>query len=62
MTDGDSARRADTAAFAKFFHAMFERGINLPPAQFEAMFVSLAHSDADIDATIAAAREALATI
>ena len=62
VTDGDSARRADTAAFAKFFHAMFERGINLPPAQFEAMFVSLAHSDADIDATIAAAREALATI
>lgn len=62
VTDGDSARRADTAAFARFFHAMFERGINLPPAQFEAMFVSLAHSDADIDATIAAAREALAAI
>jgi glutamate-1-semialdehyde 2,1-aminomutase len=62
VTDADSARRADTAAFAKFFHAMFERGINLPPAQFEAMFVSLAHSDADIDATIAAAHEAVATI
>lgn len=60
VTDGESARRADTAAFARFFHAMFERGINLPPAQFEAMFLSLAHSDADIDATIAAAREALA--
>jgi len=62
VTDADSARRADTAAFAKFFHAMFERGINLPPAQFEAMFLSLAHSDADIDATVAAAHEALATI
>lgn len=60
VTDGDSARRADTATFARFFHAMFERGINLPPAQFEAMFVSLAHSDADLDATIAAARDALA--
>jgi len=60
VTDGDSARRADTAAFAQFFHAMFARGINLPPAQFEAMFVSLAHSDADIDATIAAAHQALA--
>ena len=60
VTDADSARRADTAAFARFFHAMFERGINLPPAQFEAMFLSLAHSDADIDATIAAAHEALA--
>ncbi len=62
VTDADSARRSDTAAFAKFFHAMFERGINLPPAQFEAMFISLAHSDADIDATVAAAHEALATI
>jgi len=60
VTDGDSARRADTAAFARFFHAMFERGINLPPAQFEAMFLSLAHTDADIDATIAAARASLA--
>ena len=45
--------------FARFFHAMLERGINLPPSQFEAMFLSLAHSDADIDATIAAARESL---
>ena len=62
VTDADSARRADTAAFAKFFHAMFERGINLPPAQFEALFLSLAHSDADIDTTIAAAHEVLATI
>jgi glutamate-1-semialdehyde 2,1-aminomutase len=62
VTDADSARRADTAAFAKFFHAMFERGINLPPAQFEAMFLSLAHSDADIDATVAAAHEALAAL
>jgi glutamate-1-semialdehyde 2,1-aminomutase len=60
VTDAESARRADTAAFARFFHAMFERGINLPPAQFEAMFLSLAHSDADIDATVAAAHEALA--
>ena len=62
VTDGESARHADTAAFARFFHAMFERGVNLPPAQFEAMFVSLAHSDADLDATIAAAFEALAAI
>jgi glutamate-1-semialdehyde 2,1-aminomutase len=60
VTDGDSARRADTVTFARFFHAMFARGINLPPAQFEAMFVSLAHSDADLDATIAAAQQALA--
>jgi glutamate-1-semialdehyde 2,1-aminomutase len=39
---------------------MLERGIYLPPSQFEAMFVSLAHSDADIDRTVAAARESLA--
>jgi len=60
VTDGNSARRADTAAFARFFHAMFEQGVNLPPAQFEAMFISLVHSDADLDATIAAAQTALA--
>ena len=60
VSDGARARRADPAAFARFFHAMFDRGVNLPPSQFEAMFVSLAHSDADLDATIAAARAALA--
>jgi glutamate-1-semialdehyde 2,1-aminomutase len=53
------ARNADTAAFARFFSAMLERGIYLPPSQFEAMFISLAHSDEDIDKTIAAARESL---
>ena len=58
--DGESARRADVAAFARFFHGMFDRGVNLPPSQFEAMFVSLAHSDADLDATVEAARGALA--
>jgi glutamate-1-semialdehyde 2,1-aminomutase len=39
---------------------MIERGVNIPPSQFEAMFISLAHSDADIEVTITAAREALA--
>ena len=52
-------RRSDTARFARFFHAMLERGVYLPPAQFEAAFVSLAHAEADIDATVAAAAEAL---
>jgi glutamate-1-semialdehyde 2,1-aminomutase len=46
--------------FARFFHAMLERGIYLPPSQFEAMFISLAHNEADIDRTVAAARESLA--
>jgi glutamate-1-semialdehyde 2,1-aminomutase len=53
------ARKADTAVFAKFFRAMLKRGIYLPPSQFEAMFVSLAHTETDIDVTIAAANESL---
>jgi glutamate-1-semialdehyde 2,1-aminomutase len=59
ITDADEARRSDTAKFAKYFHRMLERGIYLPPSQYEAMFLSLAHSVADIDATVNAARESL---
>jgi glutamate-1-semialdehyde 2,1-aminomutase len=58
VTDYASARHADTRRYARFFHAMLERGVYLAPSQFEAGFVSLAHSDADIDATIKAAGEA----
>ena len=57
VTDYDSAKSADTARFGKFFHAMLERGVYLPPSQFEALFVSAAHSDDDIARTVAAARE-----
>jgi glutamate-1-semialdehyde 2,1-aminomutase len=60
VTDYESAKRADTARFKKFFHAMLERGIYLPPSQFEAAFVSTAHSDADIDVTVESARECFA--
>ncbi len=60
VNDAEQARGADTAQFAKFFHAMLERGIYLPPSQFEAMFVSLAHGEAEVERTVAAAREALA--
>jgi glutamate-1-semialdehyde 2,1-aminomutase len=59
VTDADEARRSDTAKFATYFHRMLERGIYLPPSQFEAMFLSLAHTVADIDATVNAARESL---
>ena len=62
VRNAEEARTADTAVFAKFFRAMLERGIYLPPSQFEAMFVSLAHTEADIDATIAAANESLDAI
>jgi glutamate-1-semialdehyde 2,1-aminomutase len=57
--DWDTAAKSDTQAFGKFHRAMLERGIYLPPSQYEAMFMSAAHSDADIEQTIAAAVEAL---
>lgn len=48
----EAARRCDRKTFARFFHGMLQRGIYLPPAPFEAMFVSLAHSPKDLDRTI----------
>jgi glutamate-1-semialdehyde 2,1-aminomutase len=51
------AKKSDTARFAKFFQEMLARGIFLPPSQYEALFVSAAHTDADIDRTILAAHE-----
>ena len=52
-------QRCDTDRFARWHAAMLDRGVYLPPSQFEAFFVSLAHSQADLDAVIAAHREAL---
>jgi glutamate-1-semialdehyde 2,1-aminomutase len=51
--------KADRDQYAAFFRAMLERGVYLAPSQFEAGFVSTAHTDAEIERTIAAAREAL---
>ena len=59
VRDYADAKKCDTRRFASFFRAMLERGIFLAPSQFEALFVSAAHSDADIDRTIAAFRESL---
>jgi glutamate-1-semialdehyde 2,1-aminomutase len=59
VTDFTSARRSDTARYGAFFHAMRERGVFLPPAQFEAWFVSTAHSDADLRRTARAVGESL---
>jgi len=56
----DEAKKADTKAFGKFFHAMLARGVYLAPSQFEAGFISLAHTEADIDRTLQAGKEALA--
>ena len=55
VTDYASAKKADTAAFGRFFRALRERGIYLPPSQFEAAFISSAHSEDDIAETIRAA-------
>jgi glutamate-1-semialdehyde 2,1-aminomutase len=59
VTDYATAKTSDTARFGKFFRAMREQGIFLPPSQFEAMFVSLAHTDEDVDRVVAAAKAAL---
>jgi glutamate-1-semialdehyde 2,1-aminomutase len=56
------AKKSDTAKFARFFQEMLARGIFLPPSQYEALFVSAAHTDADIDRTIAAATESLRAV
>ena len=57
-TTTDEALASDRAAYARFFGAMLDRGVLLPPSQFEAWFIGAAHGDAEIEATIGAAREA----
>ena len=59
VTDMDSASATDRDRFGRFFHAIVEEGVYPPPSQFEAWFVSLAHSDQDIADTISAAKRAL---
>ena len=58
----DDAKGSQKELFSKFFNEMLDRGVFLPPSQFEAWFVSAAHTDADIDRTVAAARDALKAI
>ena len=60
VTDWRSAAASDTAMFGRWFHAMLEAGIYVAPSQFEANFLGGAHTDADIEATVAAADAALA--
>jgi glutamate-1-semialdehyde 2,1-aminomutase len=59
VADWDGAARCDTKRYGRFFRAMLARGIALAPAQFEACFVSAAHTEADVAATVKAGREAL---
>ena len=62
VTDWASASRCDTARFARWFHALLQRGVYIAPSQYEALFLSGAHTPADIDATLAAARDAFAEV
>ena len=58
VTNYDQAARSDTAAFGRFHRAMLDQGVWLPPSQFEAAFLSTAHGNAEVAATIDAARKA----
>ena len=60
VTDWTSASKADTKAFGRFFQAMLDNGVYLPPSQFEAAFLSTAHTEQDIQQTISVAKQAFA--
>lgn len=62
VSDLESAMKSDVALYAKYFHAMLDRGVYLAPSQFEAGFVSSAHTTRDIERTLAAADDALAEV
>jgi glutamate-1-semialdehyde 2,1-aminomutase len=62
VTDYDSAKKSDTTLFARFFHGLLDEGIYWPPSQFEAAFISLAHSKEDIDQTAGAIDRAFASL
>jgi glutamate-1-semialdehyde 2,1-aminomutase len=62
VTDWDTAALSDTKRYARYFWSLLDRGVYMPCSQFEALFVSAAHTEADIDATIAAARESLSAL
>ena len=62
VTDFASAKKSDTAAFGKFFRALLGNGVYLPPSQFEAGFVSTAHSNEDIEETIRASARAFTAL
>jgi glutamate-1-semialdehyde 2,1-aminomutase len=62
IADEASARRSDTQAYARFFHLLLDDGVYPPPSQFEAWFVSLAHTEDDIDAIVEQAALALKSV
>jgi glutamate-1-semialdehyde 2,1-aminomutase len=62
VTDWDSAAKSDTEAFGRFFRNMLDSGIFLPPSQYEAAFLGVAHTEDDVKKTIAAAKQAFAMV
>ena len=62
MYDYASAKKADSKKFGRFFHVLLEDGVYLPPSQFEAAFVSLAHGDAELFRTLEAVRKAFKSL
>ena len=62
VRDFSDAMRSDTERYAKFFHSMLERGVAFAPSQFEVGFMSSAHTDESVEATLAAARKAFAEL
>ena len=62
VTDADGARTADTERFRQYFWGLLERGVSVAPSQFEAGFVSLVHSEEDINSTVQAATEVIANL
>lgn len=62
VIDYETATKADTELYARFFHQMLSQGIYLPPSQFEAAFVSAAHTNTDIEATVEAAKRAFSSL
>jgi len=62
VTDWDSASKSKTEAFGKFFRSMLDSGVYLPPSQYEAAFLGAAHTEDDVQRTIAAAKQAFAAV
>jgi glutamate-1-semialdehyde 2,1-aminomutase len=59
VVDYESAKKSDAARYARYFHGMLDAGIYIAPSQFEAAFLSAAHSDDDVERTVDAARKVM---
>jgi glutamate-1-semialdehyde 2,1-aminomutase len=62
VTDWESASKSNTEAFGKFFRAMLDRGVYLPPSQYEAAFLGATHTEEDVRRTVEAAKAAFAAV